>query len=39
MESTFISRPRTLECNRFVMMVGEVSMVRMESDVESVAHP
>ena len=38
MESTSIGRPQTLECQRFVMMVGVVSMVRVVSEVESVAH-
>ena len=36
MESTSIGRPQTLECQRFVMMLGVVSMV---GEVESVAHP
>jgi len=35
MESTFISRPQTLECQRFVMVVSIVGMV---GEVESVAH-
>ena len=38
MESTSIGRPQTLQCQRFVMMVGVVSMVRMVGEVESVAH-
>jgi len=38
MESTSTGRPQTLQCQRFVMMVSLVSMVRMVGEVESVAH-